>query len=120
MGLLGLMAFQLPILINKNTSLSKIISSFKTITTKKIIEILNIHGNTEKDGNVGVSATINLIEKYNSMWQKSFYDHVIRDEKDLQRTREYIYNNPQQWELDTLNPKKDHKYKNWLVAKKAK
>jgi hypothetical protein len=29
-------------------------------------------------------------------WQKSFYDRVIRGEKDLQRIQEYIFNNPLQ------------------------
>jgi putative transposase len=38
-------------------------------------------------------------------WQKSFYDHVIRDDADLNRIREYIRNNPKQWELDEENPK---------------
>lgn len=37
-------------------------------------------------------------------WQKSFYDHVIRDDADLNRIRDYIRNNPKQWELDTENP----------------
>lgn len=34
------------------------------------------------------------------LWQKSFYDHVIRTGADLDRTREYIVNNIQKWELD--------------------
>jgi len=29
------------------------------------------------------------------MWQRSFYDHVIRNEKDLERIRAYIQENPQ-------------------------
>lgn len=40
-----------------------------------------------------------------SFWQKSYYDHVIRDEKDLHRVREYILKNPANWEIDRLNPK---------------
>ena len=38
------------------------------------------------------------------IWQKSFYDHVIRNDRDLQRIEEYIYNNPMTWEVDSLNP----------------
>ncbi len=30
-------------------------------------------------------------------WQRSFYDHVIRDGNGLDRIREYIINNPSQW-----------------------
>ncbi|MFA4834052.1 MAG: transposase [Patescibacteria group bacterium] len=37
-------------------------------------------------------------------WQKSFYDHIIRHEKSLNKIREYIINNPLKWELDRNNP----------------
>lgn len=33
-------------------------------------------------------------------WQPRFYDHIIRNEKDLHRIRTYIHNNPIKWELD--------------------
>ncbi len=33
-------------------------------------------------------------------WQRNYYDHIIRNEKDLNATREYIYFNPAKWELD--------------------
>ncbi len=36
-------------------------------------------------------------------WQKSFYDHVIRNDADLHRVRTYIQNNPLNWELDRDN-----------------
>ena len=36
-------------------------------------------------------------------WQKSFYDHVIRNENELTFIREYILNNPKKWDLDTEN-----------------
>jgi len=36
-------------------------------------------------------------------WQKSFYDHIIRDEKSLNNIREYIRNNPIKWSLDRNN-----------------
>ena len=39
------------------------------------------------------------------VWQKSFYDHVIRDEISLNRIREYIRNNPLQWDADVENIK---------------
>ena len=35
-----------------------------------------------------------------SIWQKSFYDHVIRNEKDYLRIREYIGENILKWNLD--------------------
>jgi len=33
-------------------------------------------------------------------WQRNYYEHVIRDENDLNVIREYIENNPLKWELD--------------------
>ena len=39
-----------------------------------------------------------------ALWQRSYYEHVIRSEKGLDRIREYIANNPAKWELDDENP----------------
>ena len=39
----------------------------------------------------------------NFAWQARFYDRVIRNEKELQRIREYIYYNPDKWEEDRNN-----------------
>ena len=38
------------------------------------------------------------------VWQRNFYEHVIRDESSLQEIREYIVNNPAQWAFDRENP----------------
>jgi len=32
-----------------------------------------------------------------TVWQKSFYDHIIRDDEDYNRVAEYIENNPEKW-----------------------
>jgi putative transposase len=37
-------------------------------------------------------------------WQRNYYDHIIRDDKDLDNIREYIANNVLQWILDKDNP----------------
>lgn len=37
-------------------------------------------------------------------WQTRFYDHLIRNEKSLQKIREYVINNPLRWEEDEENP----------------
>lgn len=36
----------------------------------------------------------------NDVWQRNYYEHIIRDEKDLNRIREYIKNNPLKWTED--------------------
>jgi REP element-mobilizing transposase RayT len=48
------------------------------------------------------------------VWQRSFYDHIIRDDADLVRVREYIGGNPSAWIEDvsdavpTANPRPMH------------
>jgi putative transposase len=37
------------------------------------------------------------------VWQRGYYDHIIRDEEDLMRIRQYIKNNPTQWAMDENN-----------------
>lgn len=39
----------------------------------------------------------------NFAWQKSYYDHIIRDEKGLNTIREYIRSNPVNWKNDRNN-----------------
>ncbi len=38
--------------------------------------------------------------KTTPIWQRNYFEHVIRDEDDLYVKRNYIQNNPLQWELD--------------------
>jgi len=64
--------------------LSKAIGYFKMNTAKRINQILNRTGQ--------------------SFWQRSYYDHIIRNESELNRIREYIQNNPLKWQLDRENP----------------
>jgi putative transposase len=37
-------------------------------------------------------------------WQRNYYEHVIRDEDDLDRVRQYIVENPGRWAEDPENP----------------
>ena len=43
--------------------------------------------------------------RYVSVWQRNYYEHIIRNEYNLNRIREYIENNPLKWEFDQENPK---------------
>ena len=70
----------------KRKSLSRIIGVFKTVSTKEI----NIH----------------TVSRGNQFWQRSYYDHVIRNEKDHQLTYDYILSNPDNWVKDDENPEK--------------
>ncbi len=63
--------------------LPEIIRGFKTFSSRKINEEMKIDNKFQ--------------------WQKSFYDHVIRDDKSLENLRQYIMFNPLKWELDIEN-----------------
>ena len=38
------------------------------------------------------------------VWQHNYYEHVIRDDEELCRVRQYIVDNPIQWDQDRENP----------------
>ena len=38
------------------------------------------------------------------VWQRSFYDHIVRNGADLERVRTYIHANPGNWPWDRHNP----------------
>ena len=39
-----------------------------------------------------------------TIWQRNYYEHVVRNDHELRCIREYIANNPAQWALDRENP----------------
>ena len=39
-----------------------------------------------------------------ALWQRNYYEHVIRDEEALDRIRQYIADNPARWHEDPENP----------------
>ncbi len=38
------------------------------------------------------------------LWQRGYYEHVIRDDDELKEIRQYILTNPLKWALDLENP----------------
>ncbi len=69
-------------------SLGAFIGGFKSAVTKRINEL---------QGSSGVS-----------LWQRNYFEHVIRNENSLEHIREYILNNPARWEFDRENPAAQH------------
>jgi REP-associated tyrosine transposase len=51
------------------------------------------------------------------LWQRNYYEHIIRNEDSLNRIREYIVTNPLRWELDRENPQRtgDDEFDRWLA-----
>jgi REP element-mobilizing transposase RayT len=38
------------------------------------------------------------------LWQRNYYEHIIRDNDELNRIHTYIESNPAAWETDAENP----------------
>jgi putative transposase len=68
----------------KRKPLGRLIGAFKTVSTKRVNALRDM-------------ADVPI-------WQRDFYEHIIRNEASLRRIREYIVNNPLRWKLDQLHP----------------
>ena len=57
-----------------------------------------------------------------AVWQRGYYEHVIRDDQALNRIREYIASNPHRWHLDRENPQAKGKdsFDAWLTSIKER
>jgi len=64
--------------------LSEIVRAFKTFSSRRIHPVHGAPGA--------------------SVWQRNYWERVIRNESELAHIREYIQNNPLPWELDKLYP----------------
>lgn len=55
-----------------------------------------------------VAREVNLLRDtpVSPVWQRGFYDHVIRDEADLDRVRRCLEENPLRWLGDEENPRR--------------
>ena len=50
------------------------------------------------------------------VWQRNYWEHVIRSEDSLNKIRDYIINNPWRWHLDQQNPNRtgEDDFDRWL------
>lgn len=65
-------------------SLATVIRSFKSAVTRQVRSLRGAVGRP--------------------LWQRNYYEHIIRNEQDLEEIREYIAQNPGRWEEDENNP----------------
>ena len=68
----------------KRHGLSEIIRGFKTFSSRRINEMRETPSRP--------------------VWQRNYYEDIIRNDDELNRIREYIQNNPANWETDRENP----------------
>jgi len=71
-------------LAENEVSLPSVIGTFKSLSTKAVNAANGVPGDR--------------------LWQRSYHEHVIRDEEARERIREYIQNNPSKWHIDRENP----------------
>jgi REP element-mobilizing transposase RayT len=64
--------------------LPKIVGYFKMNTAKQI---------NRARGTPGIAA-----------WERNYHEHIVRNERDLERIRAYIIGNPAKWDQDENNP----------------
>lgn len=67
--------------------LAEVVSAFKSITARRINELRRV---TAKP-----------------VWQRGFYEHVVRNEAELDRIRAYVDHNPAKWPQDEENPERE-------------
>jgi len=72
--------------LRKRRTLGNVVAYFKYQSTKR----LNLKRNTPAF----------------AVWQRNYYEHIVRDEIDLNRIHEYIQCNPARWAEDENNPKR--------------
>lgn len=68
-------------------TVGRMVQAFKSITTHQYIYGVRQSGWAPFPG---------------KLWQRNYWEHVIRNDSELNRIREYIQNNPAQWEYDKL------------------
>lgn len=73
-----------PVVAPKNHSLADVVGAFKSISTIQVNRLLQRKGVP--------------------LWQRSYYEHIIRKGEDLRKIQQYILENPLNWALDTENP----------------
>ena len=71
------------------TSLPTIIQWFKSISTHDYAHGVQHHG---------------LLPFRNRLWQRNYYDRIIRNDAELDRTRAYVDANPASWRQDDEHP----------------
>jgi REP element-mobilizing transposase RayT len=68
----------------RRKTVGRLIGAFKTVSTKHINQLHNTLGAV--------------------IWQRNFWEHIVRDVAELDRIRDYIRQNPTNWPADPLNP----------------
>jgi putative transposase len=75
--------------LNPAPELGDVIGAFKSLVFTVYRDWIQAHDSTQRA----------------KFWQRNYYEHVIRGERELEAIRRYIRENPAKWELDPDNPR---------------
>jgi putative transposase len=78
-----------------DVKLGNIIGAFKSITTNNYITGVKIQ---------------DWKPFHKRLWQRNYYEHIVRDDLALQKIQKYIQNNPISWNSDSLHPDIESKF----------
>jgi REP element-mobilizing transposase RayT len=71
-----------------NATIGNMMDWFKTMTTNEYIRGVKNHGWQRFNG---------------KLWQRNYWEHIIRDDAGLDRIANYIVSNPENWQKDQFN-----------------
>ncbi|MEJ5165965.1 MAG: transposase [Thermoanaerobaculia bacterium] len=67
-------------------------------------------GSTIRGFKIAVTKGFRFNSNVYIVWQRNYYEHIIRNENELNKIREYIVNNPLQWRFDRESPWRANDY----------
>ncbi len=69
--------------VERGKPIGQLIGAFKTVSTKRVNTLRGTRGEM--------------------LWQRNYWEHIVRDDAEMDDLRAYIRNNPAQWAIDSLN-----------------
>ena len=79
-------------------------SSSPSSPTERPRGISKTIGSIVRGFKIGVTQWVRQNTDVHTVWQRNYYEHIIRNEYDLNTIRRYILENPLRWHLDYENP----------------
>lgn len=90
--------------VSPTKSIGAIVRGFKIATTKRIKNFITLVGaNCHSPLNGNSFQQEWIINHLPHIWQRNYYEHIIRDYNDHERIANYINTNPSRWEEDMFN-----------------
>jgi putative transposase len=64
----------------------------------------NTIGSVVRGFKIGITKWVRQNTDISAVWQRNYYEHIVRDDESLNRIRQYILDNPARWVMDRENP----------------